>query len=122
MQARTATNMAFWLWWLLTLAACSNEEAETLVAVTNQSEETISVALSDGQTELMFENVAASTTSTFQTAKFASYAAVEVIVGNDTNHLDLFEGETNVIVIGADGEVRGVRRAASAPATETGGW
>ena len=118
---RQATSWAALV--LVVIAACGGEEADdaaaTQVAVTNEGSASIDATLSDGETELSFEGIAAGTTSGFQTASFDSLAQLTVTVGSATSRVDLGEGLLNVVSIGQGGEVSGV--AATAPPSSGGG-
>lgn len=112
---------ALWLW---SMTACSDEANApvTEVAVNNLSDMSVDVTVSDGQAKLSFEDVAATTTSSYQTADFESYADVEVTVGDDSQQVDLHAGQRNIVAIGPDAGVVSVRRAAPKSGGKEGGW
>ena len=107
---------------LLGLAACSSEEDETQVAVRNNGAASIDATVSDGDSELSFQAVAAGTTSTFQTATFGALSGLTVSVGSATSTISLTEGKSNVVDIGADGKVSGVSAAVNSGSASEGGW
>lgn len=107
---------------LLGIATCASEgEGETRVAVRNGGAASIDAAVSDGDTELLFEGVAAGTTSIFQSAPFGSLSGLMVSVGSATSTIDLRAGESNIVDIGVDGKVTNVTVAVPV-ASEGGGW
>jgi hypothetical protein len=119
MQVRATWGIALVM---LVLVSCSSEEDETQLAVRNSGAASVSAAVSDGDTELRFDGVAAGTTSTFQTAVFGSLSGLTVRVGNVTSSIGLTEGERNVVDLGADGKVSSVFVAVSSSGEERGGW
>jgi hypothetical protein len=108
---------------LFALAACGGEDqaGPTEVAVDNAGSASIDATISDGQVKLVFDAVAAGTTSTFKTASFASLSGLTVTVRSEMASVDLSEGRRNVVKIGADGKVVGVT-AEQATTTSSEGW
>jgi hypothetical protein len=97
------------LLWLIILAACAGEDDVTEVAIHNLGTGPIDATVSDGKAPLEFAGVAAGTTSTFQTASFASLSGIMVSVGSVTSTTALTAAARNVVDIAADGKVAGVR-------------
>jgi hypothetical protein len=124
MKTRTITCAAL-VGVALLLAACGKEESSTPteVAVKNDGTASIDAKVSDGDTELSFANVAAGTTSSFQTASFGALSALTVTVGTQSSTVDLGSGMRNVIEIGADAKVARVQHV-SPPVSAGGdqGW
>jgi hypothetical protein len=107
---------------LLAIAACGGEEDETEVAVSNGNPTaSIDAVISDGDTELRFEGVAAGTTSTFQIASFESFSGLTVRVGGVSSTIALSEGSRNLVNVAADGTATSVPLATSSGGGE-GGW
>jgi hypothetical protein len=95
---------------LFALVACGggDQAVPTEVAVKNGGSASIDATISDGKAKLVFNAVAAGTTSSFKTASFASLSALTVTVQTQTSSADISEGMRNVVTIGADGKVEGV--------------
>jgi hypothetical protein len=93
------------LLWLIVLAACASEDAATEVAIHNLGTSPIDATVSDGKAPLEFAGVAAGTTSTFQTASFASLSGIMVSVGSVTSTTALTAAARNVVDVAADGTV-----------------
>ena len=121
MNVRSITSAAL-VCVALVLAACGKEESSTptQVAVKNGGTASIDAKVSDGDTELSFDGVAAGTTSSFQTADFGALSALTVTVGTTNSTVDLGSGMRNVIEVGADAKVERVQHV-SAPVSAEGG-
>ena len=110
---------------VVAFAACGKEsdDGATVVAINNGGTASVDAVISDGDTELTFDDVAPGTTSGFQTASFASLSALTVTVGSTTSNADLNAGARNVVNLGADGRVdRVVTQAAPSSGGGDDGW
>ena len=120
MQLRSGWGIALALH---VLTACAGDaQDETEIAVSNAGTASIDAVVSDGDAELRFAGVAASTTSNFQVADFGSLSGLTVSVGSVKSTISLTEGSGNVVNIGADGKVSSVVVRASIGSESGGAW